>query len=143
MAENDKAVQDHAEIVSKKKIFEDQIFALEKALNGLKYAIISTDDGFPVATTKMDVKEATRKAAMTASLDGLSKTVAMESGYPSAISTQVECDDGFIISRIIYLKEDKSMHVVILVATDSSETIATVTWNLKKAIQTIIEKFNA
>ena len=140
MAENDITVQQHAEVISKTAIFQSGIDYLRDSIQGLKYAIFATDDGFPVATTQMDLKEATRKAAMTASLDGLSKTVAHESEFSEAIATQVECSDGFIFSRIVSLRQ--GLHVALLVAARNGESLATIQWHIKKCASDVIEQFN-
>lgn len=134
--------------------FSPYLTELKEKVPGIFYAIISTDDGFPVAYTDMDADEAMRKAAMSASLDGLSATLAMESRLSASgeldhnltgdseadvDATYVECGDRFIFGRRLQVKNRK---LVLLAASKRSDSFATLHWNIRQTVEQICKELN-
>ena len=139
--DNSEAVRKHQHIMARQDMFARHVQALNKALHGdVEFVVIASDDGFPITHTLADDREAARKAAMTASLGGLSNSVGDESGFKRAVATTIECEDGLIFSRRVGLDDEKS--VELLVACSRTTTYATALWNIKKTISDIIEDFN-
>ncbi|MDO5686157.1 MAG: roadblock/LC7 domain-containing protein [Neisseria sp.] len=139
MSDNHEAVRKHEEIVARTDLFKKHVDSLKKNATSLVYAMIATDDGFPVAYTEMDDQEAMRKAAVTASLNGLSSTVAQESNLKKADATHIECEAGFVFSRIVYLSGGKE--VGLLVAANGEENFATLLWHIKKMVTELVDEF--
>lgn len=110
-------------------------------IQGLRYCIIATDDGFPIANTPMTPQDAEGKAAMTASLEGLGETVAYESDCNDVQAVQIECSNGFIFSRAIYL--DAEHRVALLLATTGKEKPATILYYVRDMVNKIQAAFAA
>lgn len=137
--DNSEAVRKHQQIMSRQSLFEKHVQALKKNLDNVEFIILASDDGFPITHTLPDDKDAARKAAMTASLGGLSTSVADESGLKKAVATTIECENGLVFSRHVSLDDEKS--VELLVACTRNANYAAALWTIKKAITDIIEEF--
>ena len=137
---NKKAVQKHEAIIAKKAMFQKHADDLTQRLDGILYVMIATDDGFPVAFTGMDEKNAAGRAALAASLEGLGDTVAFESSLQNAQAIHVECQNGFIFNRNIEI-DDKNL--VLLIASNNELTLATLLWHIKKMVDDIVRNFHA
>ena len=131
--DNSEAVRKHQQIMSQQALFERHVQALKKNLSDIEFIVVASDDGFPITHTLADDKDAARKAAMTASLGGLSTSVSEESGLKSAVATTIECEDGLVFN-------EKS--VELLVACSRNANYAAALWTIKKTINDIIEDFN-
>ncbi len=138
--DNSQAIRHHQEIMAKQSLFAKHVQALYKALDGVSFIVLASDDGFPISHTLTDDKEAARKSAITASLGGLSSSIAHESGLKQAVATTIECDDGLIFSRNIQLDDHKS--VELLVACNRNVNYAISLWTIKNTITDIITEFN-
>lgn len=137
--DNSEAVRKHQQIMSRQSLFEKHVQALKKNLDNVEFIILASDDGFPITHTLPDDKDAARKAAMTASLGGLSTSVADESGLKKAVATTIECENGLVFSRHVSLDDEKS--VELLVACTRNANYAAALWTIKKTIADIIEEF--
>ena len=131
--DNSEAVRKHQQIMSQQALFERHVQALKKIFFVFLFFVVASDDGFPITHTLADDKDAARKAAMTASLGGLSTSVSEESGLKSAVATTIECEDGLVFN-------EKS--VELLVACSRNANYAAALWTIKKTINDIIEDFN-
>lgn len=140
MNKSNQAVLKHAAVIAQRAMFQENLDLLTKNVEGILYAIIATDDGFPVAYTNIDEKNATGKAALAASLSGLGDTIALESTLDHANAIHVECDNGFIFSRGVDLK---GKTIVLLVGSTNEQTLATLLWHIKKMVDNIIQSFQA
>lgn len=136
---NEKNVEGYEKIVSAKEIFQRHIDKLKEDILGIQYIIISTEDGFPVATVNVDVQHAVGRAALTASLEGLCITVAAESKFTNFNSVHIECENGFVFSRNIELSDD--CKIVLLTAVSSDENLASVLWHIKEMSSKIQQEF--
>lgn len=132
------AVEKHAAIFAQQAMFQENVDALTKEVGSIIYTVIATDDGFPIAYTKLDEKDAIGKAALAASLSGLGNTIASESSLDYVEAVHVECGSGFVFSRGVDLKGKK---VVLLVGSTNELNLATLLWYIKKMVDTIVEKF--
>lgn len=137
--DNQEAVRKHQEIIARTALFQKHIDGLAEKINNLIYSMITTDDGFPVAHTSMDKQEAMRKAAIASSLNGLSSTVAQESNLKKADATHIECGEGFIFSRTIYLAQEQK--VVLLLAVRKMESLAMLLFYIKKMVDELADEF--
>lgn len=138
---NAESVLFHQEVMSKVPFFKQHLLQMSEELGSVKFSIIATDDGFPVAHTLGDEKEAARKAAMAASLDGLCNSVAQESELKTANATTIETEDGLVFCRHVPLAPKK--HVILLTATSIDSNYGTTLWGIKKTITEIIEGYQA
>ena len=139
MSQNPTAVEKHAAIFAQQTMFQQAVETLKADASSVIYSIISTDDGFPVAYTDLDEKNATGKAALAASLSGLGNTIAAESSLDFVKAVHVECGSGFVFSREVDLKEGKK--VVLLVGSTNELNLATLLWHIQKMVDTITERF--
>ena len=141
MTENQEHALRYENINRSAELFQKYIDQLAKNIKGLHYCIIATNDGFPIANTPMDPKDAEGKAALTASLEGLGATVAYESDCSDVQAVQIECADGFILSRAIEL--DNEHRVALLLATTGAEKPATILWHIRDMIKELQKQFAA
>ena len=138
--DNSEAVRKHQHIMSRQSLFERHVQALKKNLSDIEFVVIASDDGFPITHTLEDDRDAARKAAMGASLGGLSNSVASEANFQRSVATTIECENGLIFSRSVRLDDEKS--VELLVACSRTANYATALWTIKKTIADIINDFN-
>lgn len=138
--DNSEAVRKHQHIMKRQDLFARHVQALKKNLGDIEFVVIASDDGFPITHTLADDRDAARKAAMTASLGGLSNSVSAESGFNRTVATTIESENGLIFSRRVALDHEKS--VELLVACSRTTNYATALWTIRKTINDIIEEFN-
>ena len=138
--DNSEAVRKHQQIMSQQALFERHVQALKKNLSDIELTVVSSAAAFPPAHHLAAHTDSARKAAMTASLGGLSTSVSEESGLKSAVATTIECEDGLVFSRHVTLDNEKS--VELLVACSRHANYAAALWTIKKTINDIIEDFN-
>lgn len=139
MIENQQHALRYDNISRSAAMLQQHIDELAENLQGLSYCIIATDDGFPIANTPMSPQDAEGKAALTASLEGLGETVAYESDCNDVQAVQIECADGFIFSRAIYL--DAEHRVALLLATTGKTKPATILWYVRDMVNKIQAAF--
>ncbi|UOO92982.1 roadblock/LC7 domain-containing protein [Vitreoscilla stercoraria] len=138
--DNSEAVRKHQYIMARQDMFARHVRALKKNFSDIEFIVIASDDGFPITHTLADDRDAARKAAMCASLGGLSDSVSAESGFNHTMATTIECENGLIFSRRVALDTDKSIEI--LVACSRTANYATALWTIKKTINDIVEEFN-
>ncbi|MBP3222049.1 MAG: roadblock/LC7 domain-containing protein [Neisseriaceae bacterium] len=141
MIENYYHAQRYDTISQQSLMLQQFIDEFANNIQGLRYCIIATDDGFPIANTPMTPQDAEGKAAMTASLEGLGETVAYESDCNDVQAVQIECSNGFIFSRAIYL--DAEHRVALLLATTGKEKPATILYYVRDMVNKIQAAFAA
>ena len=141
MIENYYHAQRYDTISQQSLMLQQFIDEFANNIQGLRYCIIATDDGFPIANTPMTPQDAESKAAMTASLEGLGETVAYESDCNDVQAVQIECSNGFIFSRAIYL--DAEHRVALLLATTGKEKPATILYYVRDMVNKIQAAFAA
>ena len=141
MIENYYQAQRYDTISQQSLMLQQFIDEFANNIQGLRYCIIATDDGFPIANTPMTPQDAEGKAAMTASLEGLGETVAYESDCNDVQAVQIECSNGFIFSRAIYL--DAEHRVALLLATTGKEKPATILYYVRDMVNKIQAAFAA
>lgn len=137
---NQVAAIKHESVIVQRAMFQENLDALTSNVEGILYTIIATDDGFPVAYTNIDEKNATGKAALAASLSGLSDTISLESGLERTNAVHIECNNGFIFSRGVDLK---GKTIVLFVGSTNELSHATLLWHIKKMVDNIIQSFQA
>lgn len=112
-------------------------------VTGVLYTIISTTDGFPVAYSGIDAQQATRQAAMAASLDGLCATLVTEalaqpaSGHEAlpVDAVTIESSSCFLFSRQLLMTNGANL--VLLGAFNKEENLATLQWQIKQLINSL------
>ncbi|MBR6027318.1 MAG: roadblock/LC7 domain-containing protein [Neisseriaceae bacterium] len=129
MADNDEAVVSYEEIMSEADLFQKHLDELNEKIDGITYSIVATVDGFPVAYTHLEEKNAAGRAALAASLDGLGETVSIESQMDSVDAIHVECSNGFVFCRNIDLEDHR--RVALLLATTNKGALGTLLWHIK------------
>lgn len=102
--------------------------SLSETLNGVRMAVISSTDGFPIAMLDIDLATGRKAAAMSAALDGLCKTIVAEFSLGTLEGTVLEYKEGLALCRQV---RSEKLNLVLLVIVDDHVTYGHALWRIK------------
>lgn len=103
---------------------------LGEALEGVRMAVVSSTDGFPIATLNIDLASGRKASAMAAALDGLCKTIVKEFDLGTLEGTVLEYEQGLTLCRQL---RSQKLNLVLLVVVCESVTYGHALWAIKNA----------
>lgn len=95
---------------------------------GIRLAVLSTTDGFEVATYHADQAVSAKIAAMGSSLQALSEAITREAGLKAGRKLIIESDDGCVLA-IGLAETDPAMSLVVVA--DRSASLGHLLWSAK------------
>jgi uncharacterized protein len=110
------------------KVCEQQLQVFGRATPGIMRAVLSTSDGFEVASFQTDREAAPRLSAMGSSLQALSEAMVIEAGLRSAKNVVIECETGCVL---IIAVENTSPALTLAAVADSSALVGHLLWSAK------------
>jgi predicted regulator of Ras-like GTPase activity (Roadblock/LC7/MglB family) len=115
----------------KKKLIDvsaEQLARFGGETPGINLAVLSTTDGFEVATYRADHAVSAKMAAMGSSLQALSEAITREAGLKAGRKLIIECDDGCVLA--IGLADTRPAMSLVVVA-DRSASLGHLLWSAK------------
>lgn len=104
------------------------------------FALLASEDGFPIAQVNIDQNKSRKAAAMASTLSGLAKTIVKEFELSGLEGTILECEFGFVLCRNIY-RGHKTF--VLLSVVNEKATIGQALWSIKNIAKKITDSINS
>lgn len=109
-------------------IAAEQLARFGRETPGIGLAVLSSSDGFEVASYRADSAVSARIAAMGSSLQALGEAITREAGLKGARKLVIESDDGCVLA--IGVAESKPALTLVVVA-DKSASLGHLLWSAK------------
>ena len=109
-------------------IASEQLAKFGRETPGIALAVLSSGDGFEVATFRASKDVSARIAAMGSSLQALSEAITREAGLKGARKLIIESDDGCVLA--IGIADSKPALSLVVVA-DKSASLGHLLWSAK------------
>ena len=110
------------------KVSSEQLAKFGSETPGINMAVLSTTDGFEVASYHADHAVSAKMAAMGSSLQALSEAITREAGLKVGRKLIIESDDGCVLA--IGIAETKPSMSLVVVA-DKSASLGHLLWSAK------------
>jgi predicted regulator of Ras-like GTPase activity (Roadblock/LC7/MglB family) len=123
-----------------KELCQQHLLQLQETLSGMRVAVVSTADGFPIAMVETTPQGARRATAMAAALNGLSQTLTKELATGQLEGTVLECQQGLILCRHVAMPKRA---LVILMVVDAGATYGHALWAIKQAAKDLSTALHA
>lgn len=104
--------------------------ALKSSISHFRMAVVSSVDGFPIALLGVEPQTGRKTTAMSAALDGLSKTIAKELQLGNIEGAVLECELGLVLCRQVY---GPKRNLVLLMVVSEQATYGQALWAVKNA----------
>ena len=107
---------------------------LKQSIGDLRLAVVSSTDGFPIATLGVEAASGRKATAMAAALDGLSKSIAKEFAMGGLEGVVMECELGLVLCRQVH---GINRNLVLLLILGREVNYGQALWSIKQAAQDI------
>jgi predicted regulator of Ras-like GTPase activity (Roadblock/LC7/MglB family) len=117
----------------------EQLAKFGRDTPGIGLAVLSTTDGFEVATYKAERAVSAKMAAMGSSLQALSEAITREAGLKAARKLIIESDNGAVLA--LGINECKPAMSLVVVA-DKSASLGHLLWSAKLCCASVVRAVN-
>ena len=106
----------------------EQLAKFGRETPGIALAVLSSGDGFEVASYRASKEESARIAAIGSSLQALSEAITREAGLKGARKLIIESDDGCVLAIGI---ADTTPSLSLVIVADKSASLGHLLWSAK------------
>ena len=110
------------------------LIKLSESLEGMRMAVVSSTDGFPIAMLDVDPAGGRKASAMAAALDGLCKSIVKEFALGTLEGTVLECEQELVLCRQL---RGSKRNLVLLVVVGEGVSYGHALWAIKNTAQEI------
>lgn len=120
-------------------ICQKHLEELSKTSDFFIFALLASEDGFPIAQVNIEQNSNRKVAAMASTLSGLAKSIVKEFKLGKTEGTIIECSFGLVLCRNVY-RGQKTF--VLLSVVNEKATIGQALWSIKNTAKKINDSIN-
>ena len=120
-------------------ICQKHLEELSESSDFFMFAILASEDGFPIAQVNIEQNANRKAAAMASTLSGLAASIVKEFKLGALEGTILECEFGLVLCRNVY-RGQKTF--VLLSVVNEKATIGQALWSIKNTAKQINDSIN-
>lgn len=127
------------EIPALQAICQQHLEELKESADYLDFAILASEDGFPIAQVSIDQIQSRKAAAMASTLSGLAGSIVREFNLNSLEGTILECEMGLVLCRNV---QRGNKVFVLFAVVDNKVTLGQALWSIKNTAKKISDSMS-